>query len=143
MILRYPFKTPHPLKIFCLTLGGHIAIPFITQEFLLLDRNLLAKIKNSSQLKNSAEIYWVGQFNQVARNINPILTAYEGCLTRQPTKEEFSAELSASRDALLKIYPTKNIVQHTTEFSAALVESLTRKPVSYTHLDVYKRQAQT
>jgi hypothetical protein len=125
--IRYSFKSPHQPKIFCLTLGGHIPVPFITKELLLLDRNLLAKIKNQSKIRDKAELFWIGEFSRLSRNINPILTAYEGCLARQPTKEEFQNELISARKLLQEIYPSKNIIEHSTSLTASLFDALERK----------------
>lgn len=127
MKIRLSYKPPYPPKIFCLTWGGHIQIPFIANELLLLDRNLLSKIKNTERLKDKAEFYWISEFSRVARNLNPILTAYEGCLTRQPNKEEFQEELELAGASLRRVYPTKNVISHSAELSATLFDALARK----------------
>lgn len=127
MKIRLSYTPPYPPKIFCLTWGGHIPIPFIANELLLLDRNLLSKIKNAERLKDKADRYWISEFSRVARNLNPVLTAYEGCLTRQPTKAEFQEELELAASLLQRVYPTKNVITHSAELSASLFDALTRK----------------
>lgn len=127
MKIRLSIKPPHPLKFFCLTWRGHLYLPLVSSELLLLDRNVLSKVSALDRISNKAERYWIGEFNRVSRNINPILTAYEGCFRRKPTKTEFQQELRKSFDRLKQLYPHKNIVEHSSETCDQLYDALEPK----------------
>ena len=127
MKIRVSVNTPHPLKIFCLTWRGHIYLPLISKELLLLDRNVLSKVSAPDKISDKAEQYWVGEFNRVSQNINPILTAYEGCFRRRPTRAEFQQELSKSYEKLRQLYPAKQVIEHSTETSGQLYDALEPK----------------
>jgi len=127
MKIRLSVKPPHPLKIFCLTWGGHIYLPLVTSELLLLDRNILSRVSSPGSPRSQAEQYWLNEFHRVSKNINPILTAYEGCFRRRPTKSEFREELAESHAKLKRIYPGKQIIEHSTDTSDTLYDALAPK----------------
>lgn len=124
---RLQVTPPHPQKIFCLTWGGHVYLPTITDHLLLIDRNVFSKISSQKKSMCEAEGYWIEVFERVSCRINPIMLAYEGCKRRQPTLEEFQAELAAARDRLVALYPSKEIIAHSRETSAMLYGELKRK----------------
>lgn len=127
MKIRLSVKPPYPLKIFCLIWGGHLYLPLVSSELLLLDRNILSMISSPGSPRSQAEQYWLNEFHRVSRNINPILTAYEGCFRRRPTKLEFREELAGSYAKLKDIYPNKRIIEHSTDTSDTLYDALAPK----------------
>lgn len=127
MKIRLSVKPPYPLKLFCLTWGGHLYLPLVSTELLLLDRNVLSKVSAFDGISNKAERYWIGEFNRVSRNINPILTAYEGCFRRRPTKTEFQIEINKAFKALKDLYPDKRIIEHSSETSGQIYDALEPK----------------
>lgn len=124
MQIRMSVNLPYPLKVFCLTWQGHLAPMLITDQVLLLDRNLLSKVKSRDRITDPAERYWVDIFNSVARNLNPILTAYEGCSRRRPSRHEFKEELRKSFLTLSALYPHKNVIEHSPETCDTLYDAL-------------------
>lgn len=115
---------PYPLKVFCLTWKGHIVPTFITNELLLLDRNMLSKVKSRGRNSDPAQSYWIDAFNRAAHNINPIMAAYEGCSRRRPSRNEFREELRQSFLALSQLYPHKNVIEHSPETCDTLYDAL-------------------
>lgn len=127
MKIRVSVNTPYPLRVFCLTWRGHIHLPLISTELLLLDRNILSKVSAPEKISDKAEQYWIGEFNRVSQIINPILTAYEGCFRRRPTRAEFQQEISNSYEKLRRLYPAKQLIEHSSETSGQLYDALEPK----------------
>jgi hypothetical protein len=127
--MRMTIKPPHPLKIFCLTMteSKHVYLPLVRDELLLLDRNLMFHLSSSHRFKSAAVQYWLREFERVSRNINPIMTAYEGAVGRQPTRLEFQLELVKAHDRLRLLYPHKNIIEHSSAVSGQLFDALSSK----------------
>jgi hypothetical protein len=69
----------------------------------------------------------MGVFNRVSRNINPIMTAYEGAASREPTRLEFQVELADTRRRLQLLYPHKNVIEHSAKTSGELFDALAVK----------------
>lgn len=129
MKIKLDVRPPYPLKIFCLTMGParHIYLPLISNELLLLDRNVVSRAKSSRPSASAAINYWMGEFNRVSRNINPIMTAYEGASAREPTRLEFQVELADTRRLLQLLYPHKNVIEHSAKTSGDLFDALAAK----------------
>lgn len=127
MHLRTSIRLPYPLKVFCLTGDGVLVPTFLGSELLLLDRNLVSKARQADALKDPAQRYWINEFNRAANNLNPILTAYEGCHRRRPTKAEFQAELRDSYIKLKEAFPHKNVIEHSPETCDTLYEAVSAR----------------
>lgn len=127
--IRGNLSYEYPLKIFCLNMGPpqHIPLPLIGEELLLLDRNVVSHVSSVRQSASAAIRYWIGEFNRVSRNINPIMTAYEGSAARQPTRLEFQMELADAARRLQLLYPHKNVIQHSAKTSGELFDALAVK----------------
>lgn len=125
--MRLNLQVPYPLRLFCLHLGGHTFANLISTEMLLVDRNVLAKLKKFDALANEGDKYWLAIFSRCAQNINPIFTAYEGCFARKPSKVEFVAELQKARAELEVLYPHKKIINHPAEMAEGLYDALAIK----------------
>src|SRR5690606_10179506 len=123
----FTLKLPHPLKLFCLSWGGHTYVSTITSQLLLIDRNLFSKLAASKPPLCTAEAYWLDVFKSVSQRINPIMVALEGSNRRQPSLEEFQHELVSARDCLAALYPGKEIISHLPETSAMLYGEMKRK----------------
>ena len=129
MKINVGVKLPYPLKIFCLTMDrpGQKYLPLLRDELILLDRNVLSNVSSSRRHASAAVNYWVNEFNRVSRNINPIMTAYEGCFARQPSRLEFQMELADTHRKLSLAYPHKNVIMHTPDTSGGLFDALEPK----------------
>ncbi len=105
----------------------HVYLPLISNELLLLDRNVVSRASSTRQSSSAALDYWLGEFNRVSRNINPIMTAYEGAAAREPTRLEFQMELADACRRLQLLYPHKNVIEHSTKTSGELFDALAAK----------------
>lgn len=124
---NFKLELPHPLKLFCLSWGGHTYLPTITNQLLLIDRNLFSKLAAAKPPSCTAETYWLDVFKSVSQRINPIMVALEGSNRRQPSLSEFQHELVSARDCLAALYPGKEIISHLPETSAMLYDEMKRK----------------
>ncbi len=127
--IKVNVRPPYPLKIFCLTMEQprHIYLPLISNELLLLDRNVLSRASSTRKSPSAAVSYWIDEFNRVSRNINPIMTAYEGSAAREPTRMEFQIELADACRRLQLLYPHKNVIEHSAKTSGELFDALAAK----------------
>jgi hypothetical protein len=124
---KFTVKPPHPMKLFCLSWGGHTYVPTISSQLLLIDRNLFSKLAAVKAPICPAEAYWLDVFKDVSQRINPIMVALEGANRRQPSLEEFQQELTSTRDCLAALYPDKEIISHSSEMSEMLFGEMKRK----------------
>lgn len=115
-VARTPIAFKESLNIYALVQGGWLPPPLVLSKHLLVDRNVVSRLKQIRSGAQRADFtgfdWWLQFFADGLLVFNPVLFAFEGNSKKTPSYEEFVQGYDEATAELKSAFPSATVVSY-------------------------------
>ncbi len=118
-VFSIPTTPEEDFKIYAVTFGGWLPLPFVNDSVVLADKNIIENMRNLTNNPSNKELqsqaWWLSLSQNPTIAFNPILYAFEDYRQRMPSYAEFRQSIKEASSIMLAYYDRLHLVRFNNE----------------------------